>query len=72
MCLAVPMKIIEINGQTAILELSGIKKQASITLLEDPKIGDYVLIHAGFAIQKVNPKDAKATLSFLNDLAQER
>jgi len=53
MCLAVPLKIISIKGKIGIGELGGVKKKVSLMLLDKVKIGDYILLHAGFAINKL-------------------
>lgn len=58
MCLAVPGKILEINGETALVDFGGIKKHANISFV-DCNIGDYVLVHVGFAIEKVDQKKAE-------------
>lgn len=63
MCLAVPMKIIKINGTRANCELAGVNKDISIALLPQARVGDYVMVHAGFAIQKMSFKEAKETIS---------
>lgn len=62
MCLAVPSKIIEINGPMAKVDVDGVVREASIMLLEDAGVGDYVIVHAGFAISKVNEEAALQTL----------
>lgn len=62
MCLAVPSKIVEINGQTAKVDVDGVSRDASIMLLDDLKIGDYVIVHAGFAISKVDQAAAEQTI----------
>ncbi len=60
MCLAVPVKIVEIkNEQMAIVDADGIKRDVNIAFIEEPKVGDYVLVHAGFAIRKWSQEDAK-------------
>ena len=59
MCLAVPAKIVEINGDTAILDLEGVRREGIISLIDDPKPGDYVLLHAGFAIRKWSEADVR-------------
>lgn len=69
MCLAVPMKIIKINGDRAVCDLSGVKKEISVALSPGAKIGDYVMVHAGFAIQKMNSKDAIETLAAWQELS---
>lgn len=65
MCLAVPSKIIEINDTTAKVDVDGVIRETSIMLIEDAKIGDYVIVHAGFAINKL---DEQAALQTLEDL----
>ncbi|THB80093.1 MAG: HypC/HybG/HupF family hydrogenase formation chaperone [Desulfobacteraceae bacterium] len=65
MCLAVPSKIVEINGNVAKVDVDGVSREASIMLLDDVKIGDYVIVHAGFAINKV---DETAALQTLEDM----
>jgi hydrogenase assembly chaperone HypC/HupF len=54
MCLAIPMKIIKINGNSAIVEAMGVENTVDISLIEDPAINDKVIIHAGFAIEKLD------------------
>ena len=65
MCLAVPSKIVEINGTVATVDVDGVSRQANIMLLDDVRIGDYVIVHAGFAINKV---DEAAALQTLEDM----
>jgi len=62
MCLAVPSKIVEIKEALAIVDVDGVRREASLLLLEDVKIGDYVILHAGFAISKVDEEVAKQAL----------
>ena len=71
MCLGIPMKVIKINDGLGIVELGGVKREISLQLVEDIKIGDYVIIHAGFAIQKLNEEEAEETLSLLREIAGE-
>jgi len=65
MCLAVPSRIIEINDHVAKVDVDGVVREASLMLLEDVKLGDYVIVHAGFAISKV---DEDAALQTLEDM----
>ena len=65
MCLAVPSKIIEINDNIAKVDVDGVIRETSLMLMEDAKIGDYVIVHAGFAINKV---DEDAALQTIKDL----
>ncbi|MCK4555119.1 MAG: HypC/HybG/HupF family hydrogenase formation chaperone [Candidatus Aenigmarchaeota archaeon] len=65
MCLAIPGKITEINGETATVDFGGLKKSANISLVPNLTINDYILVHAGFAIQKVDKEIAKKDLGLL-------
>ncbi|MCK5058490.1 MAG: HypC/HybG/HupF family hydrogenase formation chaperone [Candidatus Aminicenantes bacterium] len=65
MCIAVPMKVVEINGNMGFVEYSGVKREVGLMLMDDTQLGDWVLIHAGFAISKLNPEEAEETLSLL-------
>ena len=58
MCLAVPAKIVHIEDQLASVELNGVRRAASLMLLPEAKLGDYVLVHAGFAMQVVDHEEA--------------
>jgi hydrogenase expression/formation protein HypC len=71
MCLAIPMKIIEIDGVTAVTEVDGVKRQARLDLLPEAAVGDYVLVHAGLAIATVDAAAAQETLELLRKLADE-
>ncbi|MFA6184384.1 MAG: HypC/HybG/HupF family hydrogenase formation chaperone [Parcubacteria group bacterium] len=57
MCLAFPGKIIKISGQNAIVDFDGVKKEINISLLSDAKKGDFVIVHAGFAIEKISQEN---------------
>jgi hydrogenase expression/formation protein HypC len=59
MCLAVPMKVLKIENNKAVVELEGITRKARVDLIPDLKVGDYVIVHAGFAIEKIDEKMAK-------------
>lgn len=71
MCLAIPMRIIAIDGATATTEVDGVKRQARLDLLPEAGLGDYVLVHAGLAIAVVDAAAAQETLEFLRKLADE-
>lgn len=72
MCLAVPSKIIEIDGLMATVDVMGLRKKISVILLpEEPKIGDYVLVHAGFAINKMEPQEAEEALKLYEKILKE-
>ncbi len=70
MCLAVPARVTEIEGNTATIDIMGNVRSADITLLDDVTIGDYVLVHAGFGIQKLDPSDAEETLQIFKSLGE--
>ena len=70
MCLAIPSKIVSINGDNAIVSIGGTEVEASLQLIEDVKIGDFVLLHTGFAIQKISPEEAQETLEILQKLGE--
>ena len=61
MCLAVPAKIIELTENDAVVEAMGTRFKANTSLLDEPKTGEIVLVHAGFAISKVDPEQAEQT-----------
>jgi hydrogenase expression/formation protein HypC len=71
MCLAIPVKVIKIKGKLAEVDMAGVKRDADIRFLEDVKPGDYVLVHAGFAIEKIDEKQAKETLKLLKNVYYE-
>lgn len=72
MCLAIPAKIVEIGPPEtgeAVVEIAGIRRQASLALVPEAAIGDYVLLHAGYAIATVNQEEAQETLRILSEMA---
>jgi hydrogenase expression/formation protein HypC len=71
MCLAIPMRLIEIDGAAAVAEVDGVTRQVRLDLLPEAVLGDYVLIHAGLAIARVDAEQAEETLTFLRNLADE-
>ena len=71
MCLAVPMKILEVKGDTARASLSGLEQEIDVRFLDDPRPGDYAIVHAGFAIDKLDPEEAKKTLDLFRQLSAE-
>jgi hydrogenase expression/formation protein HypC len=71
MCLAIPMRLIEINGAAGVVEVDGVTRQVRLDLLPEVTIGDYILIHAGLAIARVDAEHAEETLDLLRNLADE-
>jgi len=70
MCLSIPSKVISINGNKAIVSVGDTEYEASIELVEDISVDDYVLLHTGFAIQKISEEDAQETLKLLGELCE--
>jgi hydrogenase expression/formation protein HypC len=70
MCLAVPALVKSIDGYEAEVELGGVSRRASIMLTPETKVGDYVLLHAGYAINVLDQAEAEETLSILREMAQ--
>lgn len=72
MCLAIPACIVEIHAvDQAIVEVGGVRKECSLTLLDHVSVGDYVILHAGFALSKLDPDEAAATLALFAAMGQE-
>ncbi|MBK7723019.1 MAG: HypC/HybG/HupF family hydrogenase formation chaperone [Austwickia sp.] len=74
MCLAMPALVVElvdpaVAPHEAIVELDGVRKQISIALVDDVQVGDYVILHVGFALQKLDVEEAEATLRLFAELA---
>ena len=67
MCLAIPMKVVDIMGDEGLVELEGIKRTIGIQLVSDVRVGEYVIVHAGFAIEKLDEETAQETLRLLKD-----
>jgi hydrogenase expression/formation protein HypC len=69
MCLAVPVKIVSIDGDEAETEIAGVRRRVSIALTPEAKIGDYVLLHTGYAIGVIDEAEAEETLKLLEEIA---
>jgi hydrogenase expression/formation protein HypC len=67
MCLAIPSKITKIENNMATIDVEGVQREVSLLLLEDARVGDYVIVHAGFAIQKLDEAAAQETLDLLRE-----
>jgi hydrogenase expression/formation protein HypC len=69
MCLALPARITEIHdGDSATVTLGGVRKQVSLALVEGAEVGDYVIVHVGYALSKLDPAEAERTLALLTSL----
>lgn len=71
MCLAIPTRIVRIDGETAIGEVGGVQREISLVLTPEAKVGDYVIVHAGFAIQILDQEAARETERIFERMAQE-
>jgi hydrogenase expression/formation protein HypC len=71
MCLAMPVLVLELtSGDQATVDLDGVKREISLALVDDVQPGDYVILHAGFALQKLDREEADRTLALFADLAR--
>ena len=68
MCLAIPAKVISVDWPSAVVSVENVEYRASMLLIEDVKVGEYVMLHAGFAIEKVDPEEAAETLRLLYEV----
>ncbi len=70
MCLAIPSRIVKIENEMGVIDVEGIRREVSLLLLEDAVIGDYVIVHAGFAIKKIDAAIAKESIDLLREAAR--
>lgn len=71
MCLAIPARVVELSGdETAVVEVGGVKKEVSLALVEDVALGDYLIIHVGFALNKLDPEEAEKTLALFAEMGE--
>lgn len=69
MCLAIPMRVIRIDGSDIQVEIDGVKREASLMIIDDEiKLGDYVVVHAGFVISKLDEDEARITLDLMREM----
>lgn len=69
MCLAIPSKIVKIDNGVGTIDVDGVQRTASLLLVEDAAVGDYVIVHAGFALHKIDEADAMESLRILKEAA---
>ncbi|MCK9284086.1 MAG: HypC/HybG/HupF family hydrogenase formation chaperone [Rhodocyclaceae bacterium] len=73
MCLAMPALVVELcDNDEAVVDLDGVKKRISLALVEEVAVGDYVILHVGYALQKLDIEEAEATLALFRQLAAEQ
>jgi hydrogenase expression/formation protein HypC len=70
MCLAIPALIKTIKGQQAEVDIEGVRREASLQLTPEAKVGDYVLLHTGYAISVIDPAEAEETLKLLRQMSE--
>ena len=70
MCLAIPMKITGIAGNAATVEIEDVRQEISLMLVDDARVGDYVIVHAGFAIQKLDEEAAQETIQYFREMGE--
>jgi hydrogenase expression/formation protein HypC len=70
MCLAIPALIKSIDGQQAVVDIEGVTRDASLQLTPEAKVGDYVLLHTGYAISVIDPVEAEETLKLLREMSE--
>ena len=71
MCLAIPVKVVELfDGDQALVDVGGVRKEISLALVDGIAVGDYVILHVGYAIQKLDPEEAEKTLALFAELGE--
>jgi len=70
MCLSIPAKVEVIDGEMATVSVGGTKYNASLQMLDDVNVGDYILLHTGFAIQKISPEEAAESLKVFDEFKE--
>ena len=71
MCLAIPAQVVELLADDqALIEVSGVRKAVSLALVEDVAVGEYVIVHVGYALSKIDPEEAAATLAAFAELGE--
>lgn len=71
MCLALPAQVVELReGDQAVVDLGGVRKDISLALVDDVAVGDYVIVHVGYALNKLDPQEADRTLKLFAEVAE--
>ena len=71
MCLAIPAQVVELRaGDNAVVDLAGVRKEISLALVDNVALGDYVIVHVGYALNKLDPDEAAGTLALFAELGQ--
>lgn len=73
MCLAIPARVVELrDNDQALVDLGGIRKEISLALVNGAQLGDYVIVHVGYALGLIDPEEAQRTLEMFNELGQSQ
>ena len=71
MCLAIPAQVVELrDGDNAVVDLAGVRKEISLALVDNVAVGDYVIVHVGYALNKLDPDEAAKTLALFAEIGQ--
>ncbi|KXB29808.1 hydrogenase assembly protein HupF [Dechloromonas denitrificans] len=71
MCLAIPAQVVELReGDNAVVDLAGVRKEISLALVDNVAVGDYVIVHVGYALNKLDPEEAAKTLALFGEIGQ--
>ena len=71
MCLAIPARVVELReGDNAVVDLAGVRKEISLALVDRVAVGDYVIVHVGYALNKLDPEEAAKTLALFAEIGQ--
>ena len=72
MCLAIPAQVVELrDGDNAVVDLAGVRKEISLALVDHVAVGDYVIVHVGYALNKLDPEEAAKTLALFAELGEQ-
>ena len=69
MCLAIPLELVEINGMDAVAQVDGVRRKIRVDFIPNPQVGDYVIVHAGFAIERMKREQALENLAAIREVA---
>ena len=71
MCLAIPMQLKAVKGEIGLVEMGGLEREIHLDLIDSPQVGDYLIVHAGFAIEKLDREEAEKTLSMIAEIQEK-
>lgn len=71
MCLAIPTLLVQKDGDEGVVEIGGVRRKISLALVPEAKVGDYVILHVGYAIQVMDEEEAEETLKLINEMIDE-